>query len=139
MTSRTRIHAVWLHTFSWSGAIEVTILEAHLRDQMTSSRGSMRDLVPKIENDSFDPKSWLLEQPFAPYGRSYFERTEKNWNAKLLAGTEDPCPHAPRKRLQKIPRTERDIKPPSCPSAFFYQACSSGGGVIWRVILRVEN
>ena len=105
-TSRTRIHAVWLLTFSRSGVNEVAILEVHLRDHMTLSRESMRGLVPKTRYDSFDPKILVLKIPFAPYGRSYFERTEKNWNAKLNRHTVDPCPRVPKKRLQKIPKTE---------------------------------
>ena len=109
-TSRTRIHAVWLLTFSRSGVNEVAILEVHLRDHMTLSRESIRGLVPKTRYDSFDPKILVLKIPFAPYGLMggliLREVTEKNWNAKLLACTEDPCPHAPRKKLQKIPKTE---------------------------------
>ena len=100
MTSRTQIHAVWLHAFSWSGVIEVTTLEAHLRDQMTLSRESMRGLVPKTKCDSIDPNPHDDFFPFAPCGRSHFERTEKNWKAKLNRHTADPCPRVPKKRAR---------------------------------------
>ena len=106
MTSRTRIRTVWLHTFSWSGVIEVTILEVHLRDQMTLLRESMRGLVPKTKCDSIDPWSHDDFLSFAPYERRSFERTEKNWKAKLNRHTVDPCPGVPKKKLQKIPKTE---------------------------------
>jgi len=46
MTSRTRIHAVLVRTFSWSGAAATAMVGVHSRDQMTLSRGSMRALVP---------------------------------------------------------------------------------------------
>ena len=86
--------------------MEVTILEIHLRDQMTFSHGSMGILVPFLKSDSFDQKILDLAQPSALLERRSFERTEKNWKAKFNRHTVDPCPRVPKKKLQKIPKID---------------------------------
>lgn len=48
-SSRTRIRAVLLRTFSCGGVAATAMVGVHLRDQMTFSRGSMRGLVPLIK------------------------------------------------------------------------------------------
>ena len=102
MTSRTRIHAVWLHTFSWSGAIEVTILEVHLRDQMTLSCGSMRGLVPKIKNDSFDPKSWLLNNRLLLMGGLILKELKRIGTLNSWRAQKTPARMHPEKSSKKF-------------------------------------